>query len=271
MLAGAGDRLDGELGTRQLGGTGLISLQNTELVGVHGHFRARNLMGVVHVLRAVGVFEVDLVRILLQIVGLGNQRILVELGLDDHGDGGAFEDAASGRLGALGLVDVLAEVDGGHVAALVGIGVRSVRIAIASDGNGVDRDGGGQLVVDIIANYVIRLNVRRVSAVVLGINQFLVDGRGGVLQRHRAPTVGTIERGRSDDRDGVGALGVVYSRDILEEPQTLLKFRVLTSLQRGVAGLVGSRSTGLGKFLGQRLGECTQRGAVTTPRAGQLA
>lgn len=94
-------------------------------------------MGVVHFFRVVGVFEVDLVRVLLQIAGLGNQRILVKLSLDDHGDGGAFEDAVSSGLRAFGLVDVLTKVDSGHVSALVGIGVRSVHIAIVSDGNGV--------------------------------------------------------------------------------------------------------------------------------------
>ena len=285
-------------------------------------------MGVVHFFRAVGVFEVDLVRVLLQIAGVGNQRILVELSLDDHGDGGAFEDAVSSGLRAFGLVDVLTKVDSGHVSALVGIGVRSVHIAIVSDGNGVvlvldqsdgrtlsrsqldrfddgvgghgqrlaggvidledtglgcvfhrridvvagvDRHGGGQLIVDIIANCVIRLSVRRVGAVALGINQLLVDGRGGVLQRHRAPAVGAIEGGRRDDRDGVGTLGVIRGRDILEEPQALFEFLVLTGLQCAVTGLIGSGSTGLGKFLGQRLGERTQRGAIAAPRAGQLA
>ena len=215
------------------------------------------------------------------------------------------------------------------MSALVGIGVRSVHIAIVSDGNGVvlvldqsdgrtlsrsqldrfddgagghgqrlaggvidledtggllgcvhrridvvagvDRHGGGQLIVDIIANCVIRLSVRRVGAVVLGINQLLVDGRGGVLQRHRAPAVGAIEGGRRDDRDGVGTLGVIHGRDILEEPQALFEFLVLTGLQCLATGLIGSGSTSLGKFLGQRLGERTQLGAIAAPRAGQLA
>ena len=64
-------------------------------------------MGVVHFFRAVGVFEVDLVRVLLQIAGVGNQRILVELSLDDHGDGGTFEDAVSSGLRASALLTYL--------------------------------------------------------------------------------------------------------------------------------------------------------------------